>query len=136
MSERDARHSATLATAAHSYKDVVLLNVDQLHHYAVCRHGGVDFVFQNCFDLVANYLGRRQRLARLVADGRFSGLNVFPDHGPDLPARIFLDEKIRVCGLLGKLKAKAALGALKTAARSKEPELAAAAQRAIEAIGS
>jgi HEAT repeat protein len=55
--------------------------------------------------------------------------------GPDLPAKIALEEKIRVCGLLGTLKAKRALDALKKAARAKEPELAAAAQRAIDAIG-
>jgi sugar phosphate isomerase/epimerase len=56
--------------------------------------------------------------------------------GPDLPARIALDEKIRVCDLLGRLKAKGAVEALKKAARAKEAELAAAAQRAIDAIGS
>jgi HEAT repeat protein len=56
--------------------------------------------------------------------------------GPDLPARIVLEEKIRVCALLGNLKASRALDALKKAARAKEPELAAAARRAIDAIGS
>lgn len=55
--------------------------------------------------------------------------------GPDLPERVFLDEKIRVCDLLGKLKAKSALGALRKAAGAKDADLAAAARRAIEAIG-
>jgi HEAT repeat protein len=56
--------------------------------------------------------------------------------GPDLPARIVLEEKVRVCELLRRLKASRALDALRKAARAKEPELAAAAQRAIDAIGS
>jgi hypothetical protein len=55
--------------------------------------------------------------------------------GPELPAKIALDEKIRVCGLLGRLKAKRAVDALRKAAGAKEPELAAAAQRALDAIG-
>lgn len=43
-------------------------------------------------------------------------------------------EKIRVCGHLERLAAKKALPALKRVARSGHPELAAAAQRAVDAI--
>lgn len=50
--------------------------------------------------------------------------------------RIALDEKIRVCGLLGRLKARRAVDALRKAARAEESELAAAAQRALDEIGS
>ncbi len=54
--------------------------------------------------------------------------------GADLPARVVVEEKIRACELLGRLEARAALEALRKAALAREPELAAAAQRAIDAI--
>jgi len=56
--------------------------------------------------------------------------------GPDLPEHLVIEEKVRVCDLLGKLKAKAAVSALKKATRAKQPDLAAAARRALAAIGS
>jgi len=48
--------------------------------------------------------------------------------------RLLIEEKVRVCGLLERLKSRKARSALKAAARSKNPELAAAAARALQAI--
>ena len=54
--------------------------------------------------------------------------------GSALPEQVVIDEKIRICGYLARLRAKKALTALKRAARSKNPELAAAAKRAVDAM--
>lgn len=54
--------------------------------------------------------------------------------GDSLPERLFVQEKVRVCGHLAKLRAKGAVPALKRAARSKNAELAKAARAALDAI--
>jgi len=54
--------------------------------------------------------------------------------GASLPERLVVEEKVRVCGHLERLRARKAVPALKQAARSKNAELAAAANRALAAI--
>ncbi len=54
--------------------------------------------------------------------------------GPSLPKRLVIEEKIRMCDHLGRLRSKKAISALKKAGRSKNPELAAAAKRALDAV--
>jgi HEAT repeat protein len=55
--------------------------------------------------------------------------------GKDFPERLFVEEKVRVCRHLGRLRARKATSALEKAARSKHEELAKAAREALAAIG-
>lgn len=55
--------------------------------------------------------------------------------GKDFPERLFVEEKVRVCRHLGRLRARKAIPALEKAARSKHEELAKAAREALAAIG-
>jgi len=103
---------------------------------------GLDVLKASCLKSADHHV--RESAAEVLAElGDDSGVSVLigmlsrtrHPAGADLPARIALEEKIRVCELLGKLKARAAVEPLRKAARAQEPELAAAAQRAIDAIG-
>lgn len=73
-------------------------------------------------------------LLKMLTRTKHPAMTTAADRKDPTLVRIMIDEKVRVCRLLGALRATTAKAALTKAARSQHADLAAAAKRALDAI--